>query len=100
MENTSHRRRPGFINWFFTDAKTGRAVLWQTPNVPLAVFLLTAVVRLLVHPGGTVGAALLVVGTLALVVWASLEILRGDSPFRRVLGTAVLAFQFLSLLRH
>jgi hypothetical protein len=60
------------------------------PNIPLWIFLAATAVRMLVHPHGTVGTVVSVVGTVALVVWAVLEIARGESPFRRVLGGVVL----------
>jgi hypothetical protein len=74
---------------FFTNPETGRVVLAQPPNLPLAVFLAATGVRLLVAPDGTTGTVVTVIGTAALLVWAGLEIARGDSPFRRVLGAAV-----------
>ena len=40
-----------------------------------------------------------IVGTVSLVVWAGLEIARGDSPFRRVLGAVVLLATVIGLLR-
>lgn len=75
---------------FFTNPETGRLVIAQRPNLPLAVFLVATAVRVLSDPEGTVGTAVSVVGTAALLTWAGLEIARGDSPFRRVLGAVIL----------
>jgi len=75
------------IGWFFRNPETGRVVVAQRPNLPLAVYLVATVARLVVGKN----AALEVVATVGLVVWAVLEIVRGDSAFRRVLGAVVLA---------
>jgi len=84
---------------FFTNADTGRVVVVQPPNLPLAVFLVATVVRWLAHPAGTAGTVVTAVGRGALLVWAALEIGWGDSPFRRVLGTAVLVATVAGMAR-
>jgi hypothetical protein len=76
---------------FFTNSDTGRLAVVQWPNLPLIIFLAATGARVLSHPNGTAGTAVAVVGEVALLVWSLLEIARGDSPFRRVLGAAVLA---------
>jgi hypothetical protein len=40
-----------------------------------------------------------VVGTAALLVWAIDEIVRGVNPWRRALGSGVLVWQLLTLVR-
>src|SRR3954468_8449999 len=84
------RRRHGKLGWFFRNPETGDVVVAQPPNVPLVLFLVATAVRLLASPHGTLATAVSVVGTGSLAVWAALELARGDSPFRRVLGGAVL----------
>ena len=79
------------IDWLFRNRRTGRLTIAQPPNVPLAVFLVAAVVRWAVHPAGTVGTVVDVVAAVALVVWAADEVLRGVNPWRRMLGGGVLA---------
>lgn len=64
-------------------------VIAQWPNIPLALWILATVLARFTH--GHVTTALTVVGTLAIVVWAGDEILRGVNPWRRILGTVVLA---------
>lgn len=76
---------------FFTNSDTGKLAVVQWPNLPLSIFLAATGVRFLSHPEGTAGTAVTVVGGVAILVWSLLEITRGDSPFRRVLGAAVLA---------
>jgi len=79
------------IDWLFRDRRTGRITIAQVPNAPLIVFLVAVGVRWIFHPSGTVGTVVGVTGTLALVVWAGDEILRGVNPWRRLLGGVVLA---------
>ena len=85
---SAHRR--SLIGWFFRDPDTGEVVVAQVPNLPLWIFLAATSVRLLVHPDGTAGTVVSIVSTVAIVVWALIEIAAGSSPFRRVLGAVVL----------
>ncbi|MDP1794787.1 MAG: hypothetical protein Q8K63_11705 [Acidimicrobiales bacterium] len=80
------------VHWIYEDRNTGRLVVGQWPNAPLWVFLAATVIRLVVE--GTLADVAGVVRTLALLVWALLELFRGVNPFRRGLGAVVL----LSLL--
>ena len=83
---------------FLTNPDSGELAIVQRPNVPLAIFLGVTVVRVLLHPGGAAGTAISVIASAALLVWAGLEIARGDSPFRRVLGALVLVVAGVGLL--
>jgi hypothetical protein len=40
------------------------------------------------------------VATVSLSIWAILEVVRGDNPFRRVLGGVVLAVEIVGLVRR
>jgi hypothetical protein len=80
-------RRP--IHWLFEDRKTGRLVLWQWPNIPLWVWIASMVVGRFVSGG--IATAVGAVGSVALAIWAVLEIGWGVNPFRRILGGLVLA---------
>jgi hypothetical protein len=73
-------------------------VVAQWPNPPLWVFLAATAVRMLFKPDGALGTAVSVVGTLSLLVWAVLEVARGESPFRRVLGGLVLIGTLVGVL--
>ena len=86
------------VGRFFRNPATGDVVVAQWPNVPLWVFLVAVMVRRLFHPHDALGTAVSVVGTVALLVWAGLEVVRGDSPFRRVLGAVVLVWTVVGLL--
>src|SRR4051812_34543358 len=92
----THHSSP--ISRFFRNPDTGELVIFQMPNIPLWIFLACTAVRLAFHPHGTAGVVVSVIGTASLVVWAVLEIARGDSPFRRVLGAVVLAAVTIGLL--
>lgn len=74
---------------FFRSPKTGQIVVVQMPNLPLWIFLGATAVRLLFQPKGSLGTVSSIIGTVALMVWATLEIARGESLFRRVLGAVV-----------
>lgn len=87
------------VAWFFTDPDTGTLAVAQWPNLPLITFLAATGVRVLSHPDGAVGTAVAVVGAAAILCWSLLEIARGDSPFRRVLGAVVLAVTVAGILR-
>ena len=70
----------------------------QRPNLPLIVYLAATAERVLSHPEGTAGTGVAVVGGVAIVVWSVLEIARGDSPFRRVLGGLVLVVTVVGIV--
>jgi hypothetical protein len=74
------------FDWLFRSRRTGKVAIVQRPNLPLAIFLLAAFVRLAFDPSGTLGGAISVVSGVALVWWSVDEVVRGDCPFRRALG--------------
>jgi hypothetical protein len=78
------------VDWAFRNRQTGAITVAQWPNVPLAVFLVATVALRLLHPSGTIGNAVRIVAAVALGVWALDDIVRGDNPFRRLLGAVVL----------
>jgi hypothetical protein len=83
---------------FFRNPATGQLAVVQMPNLPLAIFLATTLARLAFHPRGAIGTAVSVVAGVAIAWWSALEVIRGDSPFRRVLGGVVLFGLLLGLL--
>src|SRR4051794_13554638 len=86
----ARKGRHADLGSFFRNPETGDVVVAQPPNAPLALFLAATAVRLLASPHGTFATAISVLATGSLTVWAVLEVARGDSPFRRVLGGVVL----------
>src|SRR5512139_1043411 len=87
---------PTSASWWFRSAD-GRLTLWQLPNPALCVWLVTLVVGRF-DLSGAHEAAVDGVRLGALLVWALDEVVRGASPFRRVLGAVVLAAQLASLV--
>lgn len=85
------------MDWIFRDRKTGKIVIAQFPSIPLIAWLAATALTLLTSD--TVHTVLGYVATVALVVWAGDELLRGVNPFRRLLGAAVLAWEVVSLIR-
>ena len=86
------------VSRFFRNPKSGDVVVAQMPNIPLWLFLAATAARALLHPKGTAGTGISIVAGVSLAVWAVLEIARGESPFRRVLGTIVLVGSLLGYL--
>ena len=80
------------VQWMFRDASTGEIVLWQAPNATMFVAQVASAVRWLdLLPERRREIAWIRSG--ALVLWALDEVLRGTTPFRRVLGATVLGSQ-------
>ena len=86
------------LDRFFRNPKTGRLVIAQPPNIALGIFLIATAVRVLLDPEGTAGTVTSVVRNLSLGWWAVDEVVRGESPFRRVLGAVVLVALVRSLV--
>ncbi|MCU1485156.1 MAG: conserved rane protein of unknown function [Actinomycetia bacterium] len=96
---TAHRATLGrAFDWLFRDRRTGKVVVIQVPNLPLAVFLVASAVRRFAHLHGAVGTALAVVAGAALLWWAVDEVWHGVNPFRRMLGAVVGVLAVVALL--
>ncbi len=78
--------------------RQGEVVLGQFPNPALAVWLVTALLRWTGVLDGQSAETARDIGTGALLVWALDEIVRGATPFRRLLGAAVLVAVAVGLL--
>jgi hypothetical protein len=83
------------VNWLFRNRRTGEITIAQAPNPPLIIWLVATVFERIFSPSGTVGTALTIVGTGALIVWAGDELIRGVNPFRRAAGAVVLVVIFV-----
>lgn len=80
---------------FFED-KNGHIVLFQMPNAPLITWL---VARILQWPlKGRAEFVVWLIGTIAIVIWALLELVKGVTYFRRTLGAVVLVLAILSVI--
>jgi len=80
---------------FFRNPSTGRLVISQFPNPPIWVFAAATLLRW--SPYDTRDRELGWIGSGALIVWGLDELVRGQSPFRRVLGALVLGWQLVNL---
>ena len=85
--------------WVFRSRQTGRVSIASWPNVPLWIWMATAVARRTPSLHGRADTALALAGSVALVVWAVGELWRGVNPWRRLLGFAVLLGVVLSAVR-
>lgn len=84
------------LGWWARD-QNGNVTLAQWPNPALAVWLVTIGIGWTGVLGAARSATLADVGKGALVVWALDEVVRGASPFRRLLGLVVLTGQLVRL---
>ncbi len=77
------------VTSFFKN-KSGQYVVWQWPNLPLSIWIITKLLSTVID-SNQFDTTVASVGTAFLFVWAYLEISTGESYFRRVLGMIVLA---------
>ncbi len=82
------------IDWTFRSRETGKITIWQMPNVPLWIYIAATALHIFVS-----WDPLRWVATMALVVWAGLEVVKGVNPFRRGLGAVVLLGALMRLVR-
>jgi hypothetical protein len=83
------------LDWAFRSRETGRLTFAQVPNVPLWTWIASALVHRFLGLPHDADRVVSVVGTIALVVWALDELLRGVNPWRRFLGAGVLVMTLL-----
>ena len=83
-------------SWWFCSSD-GRLALWQFPNPALCVWLVTLVLGWF-ELSAAHATAVDGIRHGALLVWALDEVVRGASPFRRMLGAVVLAAQLATLV--
>lgn len=69
--------------------KDGRVVVWQSPNLPLWVWIISTVLSR-VLPYGQLNFVAALVSFGSLFTWAWLELFHGVNYFRRTLGAIVL----------
>jgi hypothetical protein len=81
MENT-------LFNQVFHDSE-GKIVLAQTPNLPLIVWIVASLLKL-IFTTGRVNIALDLLAFGSLFTWAWQELFQGVNYFRRALGLVVL----------
>lgn len=62
----------------------------QPPNAPLFIWAVSNLIKI-VSPESDAGKVAGAIALVSLTVWAVLEVWKGAGPFRRILGTIVLA---------
>jgi hypothetical protein len=82
---------------FFRD-KNSHIVVWQTPNVLLATWIILKLAIYLTG-SGRLKSGLEFISSAALFAWAYLELTKGVSNFRRLLGLIVLGGIVISHLK-
>lgn len=78
----------GIVRNFFTD-KNGHLKIYEKPNAPIMVWFAAAVMGQLTH--GDLATIFSLIATISIVIWATLEIFAGSSPFRRFMGIVIVA---------
>jgi hypothetical protein len=78
------------LDWLLRSRVTGRIVVAQVPNLPLAVWIGASLLRWTLRPSGQWNIWLSIAASVGLLVWAGDEVARGVNPWRRILGGAVL----------
>lgn len=86
------------LDWAFRNRETGRITIAQTPNAPLLVWIVCVLTTRFLGLPHAADRVTGVIGTVALLVWALDELLRGVNPWRRLVGTVVLVSTALSAL--
>ena len=84
--------------WWFESRETGRITIAQFPNWPLFAILAGWVIRAIAEESSDLyrytGGAI----TLLWLYWGADELVRGVNPWRRLLGTLVIAWQLARLV--
>lgn len=85
-----------FFSKVFRD-KNGRIVIFQVPNIPLGVFIISWAIGKVTE--GVIEQFFDVLGSIALLIFALLEIFQGVNYFRRALGLVVLILLAMHIFR-
>jgi len=80
----------GSVKRFFKD-KDGRWTVFQPPNALLSIWIILTILLWDLKFGSLVDV-LRVIQSVVLVAWASMELIDGDSYFRKTLGATILIF--------
>lgn len=90
-------KTPKIWNKFWKD-KSGKIVLFQSPNRPLIVFICFAILGRFIP--GVLGSICSDISRAALMYWAALEVLQGVNYFRRTLGVVVAVSVIVGILNR
>jgi hypothetical protein len=76
------------LDRFFQDDK-GNVVIIQPPNIPITVWTIATILKLVVN-NGSLYATLDALSYGSIFVWSLMELFQGVNTFRRTLGLVVL----------
>lgn len=91
------KRKETFSDRFWLD-REGRLAVWQRPNLPLIVWLLTIAIQIVLGASNQISQYSKAVGAISLLVWAVLEAYKGVCYFRQLLGVFVIILMALIYL--
>ena len=77
------------VPWLYRNPRTGKRVRGEFPNLSMIAFLSSHAASVFV-PDDDAAAVARDVAFFSLLWWAADELIRGHSPFRRILGAGVL----------
>ncbi|MEO8862829.1 MAG: hypothetical protein ABI354_00700 [Candidatus Saccharimonadales bacterium] len=84
MKNSTMKSQSNFFK-----NKDGKLAVWQLPNIPISVWIVSLVLSHALN--GSLHTGFQALAQASLFVWAYLEATSGDSNFRKVLGVVILA---------
>jgi hypothetical protein len=84
------------LDRFFQDDK-GNVVIIQPPNIPITVWAIASVLKLVAN-NGSLYATLDAISYGSIFVWSLMELFQGVNTFRRTLGLVVLVATIVSRL--
>lgn len=77
---------------------SGDVVIWQFPNAALIAWAILTTLSLFFN--GRLADIFSWTGSVALIIWALLELFKGTNYFRRALGLVILGMAILSLIKN
>lgn len=83
------KRKETFSDRFWLD-KDGNLSVAQKPNLPLIIWALSIGVQIVLGVGSPISGVVKIIGSIAILIWAILEVYSGVSYFRKLLGLCVL----------
>jgi hypothetical protein len=89
--------RVGSVRWWFENRETGEITIGQFPNWPLFAIGAGWVVQRIAGDDTFVGDTVAVAVTGLWLYWGADEVVRGVNPWRRLLGSLVIAWQVVAL---
>lgn len=87
--------RVGSPRWFFENRETGEITVAQFPNWPLFAIAGGWILRAFTADGSVVHDLSGVGVTVLWIYWGADELIRGVNPWRRLVGSGVLVWQFV-----